>query len=776
MRNKKESNKEKPPGNNETKFSYELFLKEALKLINEADEERLKAFLKEHEEKFDELKNYLTNLQEKQGKKILHLREQIAELQLKVIDWLPEYPVSKKIAVIFNGDSYEKRHIENTNRAIRVLKAKGFDEILVAQTKAVDPKLGVRQFGVDNAGLVKMRTYLKRVLVKDAMVFTYGTGHGSKREGGALTLDQKTGVPTEYMGVEEVKAYLSIIKDAGARIFGVFDNCHSGVFPAKLIQEAGLEGIVLSPGAVGKETYCQYFSPAFFEGLAKRLDINKDKKSTVAEIFLAAMNFYRSKVGTEAAGEFLRSRQELTVKNFDELIGDSGAPALIHLTATWCQPCKVVERDLGKTDVLFAGSLPIFKITNDTNSDAEKLYKKIGIKNIYKFPMLAVKVGGEFYIIENPEKMNGEELYAHLVERYKIGANLNYDQWQATNLYKVSLRDFKQFVGAFGYNNRYLLKYMNRKYFYKLMRPHLLEPENKDDLMRLFSKFKEKTLKEMVYIRPKFILDEYETLKQEKLPYAKEILGMAVRHLSKKAPFLVLKNLPYLTKNIDLSDEIIALIAENLELRFLPYLLKQLDEKYWPKLRKPILKKARNNNTYSGDMRFLMVFRKLKIPYKDESEILKVLAARAPRLFIREGRSLMNYFDINKYPDAKKIALTNLSLDKVLDAWDILQDEAYARSILVRLAKKMPREVLIAGYSSGITKKYPGLLRIAVESDPAQAVELFYSWKEDKDSFKLLQIAANLAPEAAVKYFDKYKSLGKEALLIFEKAKKIIER
>lgn len=319
---------------------------------------------------WESIETNLKEIEQKQAERIKRLLKEVRGLQKKAVELLPDYPISKKVAVIINGDSFEGRHTGNTERTIRVLKGLGFTEFFVSQLADVQDKKGVKQYSPNKRGIDRLFADLKLALKKDALVFVHGTGHGMDEEGGAMVV----GVP---IGVDEIKSYMRIIKNAGARIVGVFDNCYSGVFPRAIIEEEGLEGICLSPGTENTQTACQAFTPYFFEGLERGVDINQDKKTEVQEAFLTAMQIYRHRTGQEAYGEYMESHTELTLKNMDKIL-HSGKTVLIDITATWCLPCKMLNRAFGNISGVLGDQVEIVTITDDINPDAEKLYKRLG--------------------------------------------------------------------------------------------------------------------------------------------------------------------------------------------------------------------------------------------------------------------------------------------------------------------------------------------------------------------------------------------------------------
>ena len=84
----------------------------------------------------------LKKLNKKQAERIKRLLKEVRGLQKKWLNFCPDYPVSKKVAVIINGDSFEGRHTGNTEQTIRVLKGLGFTEFLFSQLADVQDKKG----------------------------------------------------------------------------------------------------------------------------------------------------------------------------------------------------------------------------------------------------------------------------------------------------------------------------------------------------------------------------------------------------------------------------------------------------------------------------------------------------------------------------------------------------------------------------------------------------------------------------------------------------------
>ena len=56
----------------------------------------------------------------------------------------------------------------------------------------------------------------------------------------------------------------------------------------------------------------------------------------------------------------------------------SGKTILIDITATWCPPCKMLNRAFGTISGVLGDKVEIVTISNDTNPDTEKLYERLG--------------------------------------------------------------------------------------------------------------------------------------------------------------------------------------------------------------------------------------------------------------------------------------------------------------------------------------------------------------------------------------------------------------
>jgi len=70
---------------------------------------------------------------------------------------------------------------------------------------------------------------------------------------------------------------------------------------------------------------------------------------------------------------------EINDSNFDELVINSGKPAIVDFTATWCGPCRAVSPIIEELSVEYAGQAVIGKVDVDDNP---VITTKYGIRNI----------------------------------------------------------------------------------------------------------------------------------------------------------------------------------------------------------------------------------------------------------------------------------------------------------------------------------------------------------------------------------------------------------
>ena len=75
--------------------------------------------------------------------------------------------------------------------------------------------------------------------------------------------------------------------------------------------------------------------------------------------------------------------------NFDTEVLKANLPVLVHFTATWCGPCKVVTPILTKFSNEFSGKVKIVAVDIDDSADVAKRY------NIRSLPTLTVFASGQ---------------------------------------------------------------------------------------------------------------------------------------------------------------------------------------------------------------------------------------------------------------------------------------------------------------------------------------------------------------------------------------------
>lgn len=149
----------------------EDFLQTAERTFKDQGETGLKQLIADNPQYWETIEDNLKDIEKQQAQRIKRLLKEVRALQKRAVELLPDYPVSKKVAVIINGDSFETRHTKNTERTIRVLRGLGFTEFFVSQDARVQDKKGVKQYPASKRGIDNLFANLKPVLKKDALVF-----------------------------------------------------------------------------------------------------------------------------------------------------------------------------------------------------------------------------------------------------------------------------------------------------------------------------------------------------------------------------------------------------------------------------------------------------------------------------------------------------------------------------------------------------------------------------------------------------------------------------
>lgn len=297
-------------------------------------------------------------------------------------EWLPEYPVSKKLAFIINGDSAEERHIKNVERAIDSLEAKDFKEFYVVADQVINKEgIDLHQFSGSMGGLDQAFAALgqKGVLQKDALAFFYVTGHGSEdNQGACIALGD--GCYPKSAFVEKI----GILKGADARGIFVMDEC-SGFSNA--IMDSGVQGIAMSETREGFAAVCDSFARPMFDNLKAGYDSNGDGVAEPIEAYHRAMAEYNSVTGRGDLGEYRESRSELTLGNFEN---HNKKTLVVEVSATWCEVCKKYSQTIDDVNAIVGEQINVINLTTDTNPEAQELLKKIGLAEPEALPVTVI--------------------------------------------------------------------------------------------------------------------------------------------------------------------------------------------------------------------------------------------------------------------------------------------------------------------------------------------------------------------------------------------------
>ncbi len=83
--------------------------------------------------------------------------------------------------------------------------------------------------------------------------------------------------------------------------------------------------------------------------------------------------------------------QYVTDADFQNEVINSSMPVLVDFTATWCQPCKMIEPIVKQLAEEWDGKVKVVKLDADTNPDTMMQYGVMGIPTLMLFKSGEVK-------------------------------------------------------------------------------------------------------------------------------------------------------------------------------------------------------------------------------------------------------------------------------------------------------------------------------------------------------------------------------------------------
>ena len=364
-------------------------------------------------------------------------REQVFEL-------VPEWTVGKKIAIIINGDDLEERHIENTQRAIRVFQGLEFDQIYVAYAGDLEDHDGLKQFPATVAGVENMFSTLEDTLEGDSLSFLYVTGHGVGEDGKGKNIVLKGDILNE-------QKLLDALEGLKGHQIAIADQCKSGGFPAQLVAQQHAKrsrGLAFSPGLEDENTSCSYFTKALFDAIEGHYDPDGDGLATLREAINKGMVGYSTALGSDVYGSLAMTVLELSEDNYDRIVGTRKA-AIIEIGATWCGPCKAFMAEVHQLWGLVGDQVNFAAITVDLDKDgAEKLFHKMGIPAPDSYPTVYITTdGGKTFKLFSPRKKEEIALALEKVAGVEIEKNQIIEEIkkQLPKLEEEKIRDMVEF-------------------------------------------------------------------------------------------------------------------------------------------------------------------------------------------------------------------------------------------------------------------------------------------------------------------------------------------
>ena len=246
--------------------------------------------------------------------------------------------VTKKIAVIINGDA-ESRHLENVDRALRnVLHPKGYETYVASPFQPSAPT--DHYFSEDRAGVLTLLDQLSSRTDTNVELVLYITGHGGE-EGFCLKSDCKT---------EDLLARIAALRYDHKRVV-VMDQCYGGGLGKLFLNDP--KTLFTAAGSRGEVDSCEDIAPRLWSPAKEVPDKNKDGVISWEERYdyaVAERNFnsepqYVPSPGYVEEGKhpFPSAVQMIKEKTaLDKALRQlhSGQYAIITFATSWCKPCR----------------------------------------------------------------------------------------------------------------------------------------------------------------------------------------------------------------------------------------------------------------------------------------------------------------------------------------------------------------------------------------------------------------------------------------------------
>ncbi len=335
----------------------------------------------------------------------------------------------QRIAVIINGD-IEERHQRNTDMAIAVLEAQGY-ETYVASTK---PTTADHFYNATEAEIMRMLSDARAAAVASGSseeLVIYTTGHGNLEDGiGELCIGH----------VCKSEPYASALDDISFRQRSVImDQCFSGNWSQLFLDDP--RTMFLSAGCKNDPTCCGMFSPYLWTQNVP--DANSDGVISWQERYANAIangqnlfSQYLTSPGYREEGKPPFEAQVQEVSDAAALTAkvsqlQPGQYAIIMLASPGCHYCELYKPEFERMAGAAGGQFLFLYTGNDDL--AREMY------GVVAFPtVLIVGFGGMKYEVKDRDNVLGEfrEIY------------LNQDQKIELILEKLS--DPKSRIGALG--------------------------------------------------------------------------------------------------------------------------------------------------------------------------------------------------------------------------------------------------------------------------------------------------------------------------------------
>jgi len=326
---------------------------------------------------------------------------------------------SEQYAILINQDSEEERHINNLELATNTLLSNGYDpcNIYALSDQNKSSNCPSNQFKANKANLKLLVENVENVLEEDDSLLIYITGHNDPD---VITLASKEIPHTSFKKIFSSLKPLDLIL--------IVDTCYAETLTSNMTKATNW--ISFAGCSKDREMSCSLFTPVFWQNLAgpnqsinnafekanleyRQYVDNGEMTPNQAKVAMSQEGIVALSNGTLITPDPLEWQQTVSASELDDIFLRNHRPVLIDVYASWCQPCKFLDRDLRGLQSEYHSTIDAIKVDGDSEAIQQWFIENTG-SGINALPALfMVKNGG---IISSQVGYDGRENLVQFIE------------------------------------------------------------------------------------------------------------------------------------------------------------------------------------------------------------------------------------------------------------------------------------------------------------------------------------------------------------------------